>query len=224
VRKEIANNPYLPDRLRDIVPTLDVYIKMGFVLNSTAERSRLKVLALDCEPQISTVAKARLADIGDQKDDTSPTRIEQGLYTSFTKKDEKETHPLVFMLAIVAILALGIGLTIFSPVKKEKVATPVSPRGGVVNSPISPPTTIAAAVMPTTTQDYYAEAVGIANKASLLATKANSKQDWVAIALLWDSAIFKLRMVSNQDASYPRAQSKIPDYETIKDVAKQKSN
>jgi hypothetical protein len=66
--------------------------------------------------------------------------------------------------------------------------------------------------------------VSIANKASLLATKANSKGDWVAIAALWDSAIFKLRMVSNQDVSYARAQNKILDYETIKDVAKQKSN
>lgn len=221
VKKEAANNPYFPDRLRDIVPNLDVYVRMGFVLNPTTERHRLQILSVDEEPSIATVAKARLTGLSDQDDTPAPTKIEQGLYTSFSKKDEKEVHPLVFMLAIIVILALGIGLTILSPVNKEKVGMSASPRGGVVvTSPISLPTTRAIANTP----DNYAEAVSIANKASLLATKANSKEDWIAIAALWDSAIFKLRMVSNQDLSYARAQSKIPDYQTIRDVAKQKSN
>jgi hypothetical protein len=220
VRQKAANNPYFPNRLRDIVPNLDVYVRMGFVFNPTIEPDRLRILSLDKEPSIATVATARLAGLSSQDDTPAPTRIEQGLYTSFAKKDEKDVHPIVFVLAIVAILALGVGLTILSPVKKENVGMSASPRGGVVTSPVALPTTTAITNAP----DHYAEAVSIANKASLLATKANSKGDWVAIAALWDSAIFKLRMVSNQDVSYARAQNKILDYETIKDVAKQKSN
>lgn len=223
VRKEAANNPYLPDRLRDIVPTLDAHARMGFVLNSTAERHRLQILSIDDEPSISTVAKARLTDFGSQLNFASPQRVEQGLYTSFTKKDEKEVHPLAFMLAIIVILALGIGLTIFSSGQKEKVGISTSPRGGVVTSstPVAS-TAIATTVSPA--QDNYAEAVSIANKASLLAVNASSKRDWIPIVALWDSAIFKLQMVSNQDPSYPKAQGKVPDYETIRDVAKQRSN
>lgn len=222
VRREAANNPYFPGRLRDIVPTLDVYVRKGFVLNSTAERSQLQILSIDEEPQVSTVAKARLADLGEQLDST-PSKIEQGLYTSFSKKDEKEVHPWIFISSIIVILTLGIGLTIFSPVKKEKVGMSTSARGGVVASQV-PLASATMAITPIATQDYYAEAVSVANKASLLAAKANNKKDWVAIASLWDSAIFKLRMVSTQDVSYPKAQSKIPDYETIRDVAKQKNN
>jgi hypothetical protein len=63
-----------------------------------------------------------------------------------------------------------------------------------------------------------AEAVDLANKATLMATSAKNALEWKEIVGLWNSAIAKLSDVKKQDADYEKAQSKIRKYQVIRDL------
>lgn len=224
VRKATASNAMLPDRFKDVT-TLDVPSKIGFALNRTISAEHCKILATDPDPQVSTIAKSALRRFDEDKtliggnqslandnqvfgkgDQINPPKLS---FVLKSNQKEQEFHPAALIGSILVILSVGVGLTMLAPGKHEKVVTSkvASPRGGVVSS---------TPLVQAATEENYAEAVDLANRATLMATSARSKLEWGSIVVLWDNAISKLSMVDKQDADYEKAQSKIFKYQVIR--------
>jgi hypothetical protein len=219
VRKATTSNVMLPEKYKDIT-TLDVPSKIGLVLNPTISAKHCTILTKDSNAQVSTLAHSALQRFRQER---TLVKNNQGSHKSKPAKQSKlstlrqstqkdqEFHPAVLVGSIIVLLAIGMGLTMFSPGKNEKAINVTSPRGGAIGS------TVVTSSDPIAASNYV-EAVDLANKATLMATSAKNALEWKEIVTLWNSAIAKLNDVKKQDADYEKAQSKIRKYQVIRDL------
>jgi hypothetical protein len=145
VRKATTSNVMLPNRFKDIT-TLDVPSKMGFALNRTISAEHCKILAADPNAQVSTLANSALQRFNQETTLVKNNRVSTkgrparqsklSIIRQTTQKDQ-EFHPAVLVGSIVAVLGIGMGLTMFSPSKNETAVNVTSPRGGAISSTLA---------------------------------------------------------------------------------------
>lgn len=100
-----------------------------------------------------------------------------------------------------------------APKPAPTAAAPASP------APASPAPTKAAAPKP----DSWREAVNTAQKAAISAQKAQSQNEWIAVASEWQQAVKLMRAVPSASPNYQKAQQKAAEYEANLIVANRRA-
>jgi hypothetical protein len=118
-------------------------------------------------------------------------------------------HPLALLLTMLTMLCLGLGLTLWvKSVPPEQKAIVVSPS----TSPSATPQALLS-------NNYYSQAISIANAATIASQRAVTTQEWEYITKLWTKAISLLEAVPPSDPKYLDAQSRASNYKNILSVA-----
>jgi hypothetical protein len=118
-------------------------------------------------------------------------------------------HPLALLLTMLTMLCLGLGLTLW--VKS------VPPEPKAITA--SPSTSPSANLQALPNNNYYSQAISIANAATLTSQRAVTREEWESITKLWKQAIALLEAVPPSDPKYLDAQSRASNYKNILSVA-----